>query len=76
MTDTFGPDEPTALERLTARDEIRQLVYRYALAIDSRDIDLLVSLFVPDVRVGREGRGRSWGLGGKWSTTCIAEPAV
>ena len=58
MTEASGPDALSALERLTARDEIRQLAYRYALAIDSRDIDLLVSLFVPDVRVGREGRGR------------------
>ena len=58
MSEASGPDELSALERLTARDEIRQLAYRYALAIDSRDIDLLVSLFVPDVRVGREERGR------------------
>jgi ketosteroid isomerase-like protein len=48
----------TALERTIARDEIRQLAYRYAFAIDSRDIDLLVSLFVPDVRVGRDRSGR------------------
>ena len=48
----------TALERCIARDEIRQLAFRYALAIDSRDLDLLVSLFVPDVRVGRDGSGR------------------
>ena len=46
------------LKRVAARDEIRQLAYRYALAIDSRDLDLLVSLFVPDVRVGRDLVGR------------------
>lgn len=40
-----------------ARDDIRQLVCRYALAIDSRNVDLLVSLFVPDVRVGRDATG-------------------
>ena len=40
------------VSRLVARDEIRQLAYRYALAIDSRDIDTLVGLFVDDVRVG------------------------
>ena len=44
-------DGLTALERLVARDEIRQLVSRYAYAVDMRDLDLLVSLFVPDVRV-------------------------
>jgi uncharacterized protein (TIGR02246 family) len=48
----------SAIERVVARDEIRQLAYRYALAIDSRDIAALLSLFVPDVRVGRERRGR------------------
>ena len=47
-----------ALARLIAHDEIRQLVSRYALAIDARDLDALVGLFVEDVRVGREQRGR------------------
>lgn len=45
------------LGTLLARDEIRQLVYRYALAIDSRDIDTLVGLFVDDVQVGRDTFG-------------------
>ena len=45
------------IAKLLARDEIRQLVYRYALAIDSRDIDTLVGLFVEDVRVGRDTFG-------------------
>jgi len=44
----------SAIERVVARDEIRQLAYRYAYAIDARDVDQLVSLFVPDVRVGKE----------------------
>ena len=57
MTESRGDDGLTALERCVARDEIRQLAYRYAFAIDSRDLDTLVSLFVPDVRVGdRSGR--------------------
>lgn len=38
--------------------DIRQLPSRYALAVDSRDMDALVSLFVPDVRVGRDRHGR------------------
>jgi hypothetical protein len=58
VSDSRGADGLTPVERAVARDEIRQLACRYALAIDSRDLDLLVSLFVPDVRVGREGRGR------------------
>jgi hypothetical protein len=34
------------------------LASRYALAMDSRDLDALVELFVEDVRVGREASGR------------------
>ncbi len=34
------------------------MAYRYALAVDSRDLDTLVSLFVEDVRVGRDTYGR------------------
>ena len=37
---------------------LRQLAYRYALAVDSRNIDDLVGLFVPAVRVGRDQTGR------------------
>ena len=46
------------LARVIARDEIRQLVYRYAAATDRRDLDALVGLFVPDVQVGRDQSGR------------------
>lgn len=46
------------LDRLLAHEDIRQLVARYALAIDTRDLDTLVGLFVPDVRVGRDRSGR------------------
>jgi len=44
--------------RLLAYEELRQLVARYAVATDARDLDTLVSLFVDDVRVGRDRRGR------------------
>lgn len=46
------------IERLLACEEIRQLASRYALAMDSRDLDTLVELFVEDVQVGRERFGR------------------
>jgi uncharacterized protein (TIGR02246 family) len=46
------------IDRLVAHDEIRQLVARYAVAVDSRDLDALVALFVDDVQVGRDQRGR------------------
>lgn len=39
--------------------EIGQLVARYALAIDTRDLDALTGLFSPDVRIGREAAGRA-----------------
>ena len=42
---------------VVARDEIRQLAYRYAWALDCRDIDGLVALFVDDVRVAPDTSG-------------------
>ena len=47
-----------ALEELVARDQIRQLAYRYALAVDGKDLDGLAALFVEDVDNGRYGPGR------------------
>lgn len=46
------------LDRLESRDEIRQLISKYSLALDMRDIDALANLFVEDVRSsgGRTGR--------------------
>jgi SnoaL-like domain len=46
------------LDRLESLAEIRQLTVRYAAAVDSRDLDALVSLFAPDVRVGKDSVGR------------------
>jgi len=45
-------------DRLLAYEEIRQLASRYAVAIDARDLDSLVALFVDDVRVGKDATGR------------------
>lgn len=45
------------LERLVAESEIRQLASRYAVAIDARDLDTLVGLYVEDVQIGRDQRG-------------------
>lgn len=47
------------VDRLIAHEEIRQLVAQYAVAVDSRDLDLLVGLFVDDVQVGRDQQGRA-----------------
>jgi hypothetical protein len=46
------------LDRLESLAEIGQLVARYALAIDTRDLDALVGLFSPQVRIGRDQVGR------------------
>jgi ketosteroid isomerase-like protein len=46
------------IERLLAHEEIRQIVARYAVAVDSRDLTALVNLFVDDVRIGPDQRGR------------------
>ena len=46
------------IDRLLAYEEIRRLVAGYAVATDTRDLDALVALFVDDVQVGRDARGR------------------
>ncbi len=38
------------IERLEAAEQIRQLVARYAVAYDARDIDTLIALHAPDAR--------------------------
>lgn len=53
--------EPSLLariERIESQLAIQQLPPRYALAVDSRDLDGLVNLFAPDVDCGRWGKGR------------------
>lgn len=46
------------LERIEARQAIGELPARYAIAVDSRDVDAWLDLFVADVDCGRRGRGR------------------
>ncbi len=46
------------IDRLESLDAIRQLPARYALALDMRDMDAMVSLFPADVRVGKDASGR------------------
>ncbi len=46
------------IDRLESLDAIRQLPARYALALDMRDMDAMVSLFEADVRVGKGRSGR------------------
>jgi ketosteroid isomerase-like protein len=51
-------DRGEVVDRLWAHEQIRQLVAHYAVAVDSRDLDSLVALFIDDVRVGRDSYGR------------------
>ncbi|MBK6491292.1 MAG: nuclear transport factor 2 family protein [Sphingomonadales bacterium] len=46
------------IDRLESLDAIRQLPAKYALALDMRDMDAMVSLFPVDVRVGKDSSGR------------------
>jgi SnoaL-like domain len=46
------------LDRVESHLAIQQLPIRYALAVDSRDLDAWVGCFRPDVDMGRHGRGR------------------
>ena len=46
------------LDRIESTLAIQQLAARYAQAVDSRDLDTWVSLFVEDVDCGRHGKGR------------------
>lgn len=46
------------MQRIEDTLEIQQLAVRYAMAVDDRDVDAWLELFVPDVNVGRRGVGR------------------
>lgn len=51
--------ERATVERLLAYEEIRQLAYRYAYALDTRNLDDLVALFVDDVRASATESGHA-----------------
>lgn len=46
------------IDRIESTLAIQQLPIRYAMAVDGRDLDGWVSLFVDDVDCGRRGKGR------------------
>ena len=54
----MSKDLEARLNRLESREEIRELASKYALALDTRDLDSLVNLFPEDVRVGKTEVGR------------------
>ena len=55
---TPNADLEARIARLEALDQIRQLPAKYALALDMRDMDAMVGLFAPEVRVGKGASGR------------------
>jgi hypothetical protein len=58
-TDASPQDLLRRIERIESQLAIQQLPIRYALAVDGRDLDAWVGLFVEDVNCGRHGRGRA-----------------
>jgi 3-phenylpropionate/cinnamic acid dioxygenase small subunit len=46
------------IARLEDQVQIGQLPIRYAMAVDGRDVEAWLALFVPDIDLGRHGRGR------------------
>jgi len=58
MSDVAGLSVEQRLDRLESTEEIRQLVAKYALSLDMRDLDAHVNLFAEDIRVSRDKVGR------------------
>lgn len=46
------------IERLESIQAIQELACRYAQAVDARDLDTWLALFIDDVDCGRRGKGR------------------
>jgi ketosteroid isomerase-like protein len=53
------PAGVSTIDQLIAYEQIRQLAARYALAVNLRDLDALVDLFIDDVRAGHGRTGRA-----------------
>ena len=51
------PEDLNDWAAMLARDEIQRLAYRYAAAIEARDVDAMAQLFSPRARFGEFGEG-------------------
>ena len=58
MADVSPMSLEQRIDRMESTEQIRQLVARYALALDTRNFDDMVELFIPNVQVGRDAFGR------------------
>lgn len=56
---TGESDLPARIDRIESLQAIGQLPIRYALAVDGRDLESWIALFVEDVQCGRHGAGRT-----------------
>jgi len=52
-------DIEARIDRLESLESIRQLVSKYSLSLDMRDLDAHVNLFCEDIRVSRTESGRA-----------------
>ena len=57
------------IDRIESHQAIQQLAVRYAMAVDARDIDAWLGMFVDDIDCGRRGKGRE-------ALRTFIEPAV
>ena len=68
---TVVSDDPDPLDRLESAEQIRNLVARFAMAYDARDLVTIAGLYAPDVRdelmkalLERMPKGRTFHLTG------------
>ncbi len=54
----IGKNSVDRVDRLLSYEQIRELVARYSVSLDARDLDEVVSLFVDDVNLGEGRKGR------------------
>ena len=59
MTTKHAGSIERRIDRLESIDEIRQLVAKYSVSLDMRDLDAHVNLFAPDIRVSKTKTGRA-----------------
>lgn len=57
------------IDRIESHQAIQDLVVRYAMAVDRRDVDEWLGMFVDDIDCGRRGKGRE-------ALRTFIEPAV
>src|SRR3546814_18359261 len=61
-------DLAARIDRLESAEAIRQIVHGYGFAVDARDLDAIVALYVDDVRVGQSQ--------GRVALRCSSPPAL